>query len=516
MTPCKVPSHGCVTAATGSTGSGGAADVDVSGAAGDGGPGIRPEPGIVFIVNPGSGSWPPGFAHGGGSGGGRGLGVTGVSPRISPWNVTTGGYAAQMPTRTERQAQLATRRKQVAELRGQGSTFPQIALILGYRNTAAVRLDLSRHLQELASAKAARSKRQPPAPPAPKVKPVKAAPAPKQQRPPSMSPAAIRARRSRAHRNGDHSLCVHAPGSTKKPPPPCGTKAAYNRHLYRGEKPCDACAEACRQAERESRARNGALCSGGCGKRIWWREGRSSDVPTCHECRARRRTEAAATKVVVRAARRAARICGTCGEPIRGDNTSGFCWRTDECRRGGNRCEWCDGPALRGRRTCGSTCKGMLQRIKSKPTCPVTYATCDVPTCRRLFVQRGNRRTCSRSCAAQWGPAERYRIDPEYRARVNADALNRYAGKLGAGEIRSPAALILYLYQRNAGICQLCGEPVTEPRGELGPSADHIIPLRAAIGPPGKHALDNLQLAHLRCNRRKGNRAYPVPTQSTT
>lgn len=61
------------------------------------------------------------------------------------------------------------------------------------------------------------------------------------------------------------------------------------------------------------------------------------------------------------------------------------------------------------------------------------------------------------------------------------------------------------VFERDRWICQLCGEPVSpECRwpDPLSPSIDHIVPL--SMG--GEHSIDNVQLAHLGCNSRKGNR----------
>ncbi len=54
------------------------------------------------------------------------------------------------------------------------------------------------------------------------------------------------------------------------------------------------------------------------------------------------------------------------------------------------------------------------------------------------------------------------------------------------------------LYKRAHGICQLCFTYV-EPRRA---SPDHILPFSKG----GTHIWDNLQLVHLKCNLRKGNR----------
>lgn len=43
---------------------------------------------------------------------------------------------------------------------------------------------------------------------------------------------------------------------------PCGTKAAYNRHIARGEKPCDDCRRAARLLRQISRRRSTELSTG--------------------------------------------------------------------------------------------------------------------------------------------------------------------------------------------------------------------------------------------------------------
>lgn len=63
-----------------------------------------------------------------------------------------------------------------------------------------------------------------------------------------------------------------------------------------------------------------------------------------------------------------------------------------------------------------------------------------------------------------------------------------------------------YLIQRDGGKCQLCGGRVVlsarHPHGD-SPSMDHIVPLAKG----GKHERKNMQLAHFRCNSRKGARS---------
>lgn len=61
------------------------------------------------------------------------------------------------------------------------------------------------------------------------------------------------------------------------------------------------------------------------------------------------------------------------------------------------------------------------------------------------------------------------------------------------------------LYERDGGICQICGEPCNWDDKEWGchgptyPSLDHIIPRSKG----GDHKWENVQLAHCICNSRK-------------
>ena len=88
--------------------------------------------------------------------------------------------------------------------------------------------------------------------------------------------------------------------------------------------------------------------------------------------------------------------------------------------------------------------------------------------------------------------------------------------------IRPPdSPLFERLWQVQSGCCALCGKPMPRSRFEVAhatiwkrerPTFDHIVP-RAAGGPDRE---DNLQLAHARCNRRKGRaQAWPVGRETT-
>lgn len=56
------------------------------------------------------------------------------------------------------------------------------------------------------------------------------------------------------------------------------------------------------------------------------------------------------------------------------------------------------------------------------------------------------------------------------------------------------------LYLRDKGICGICNLAVKE--GSTEQSIDHIIPLSRG----GTHTWDNVQLAHINCNKSKGNK----------
>lgn len=63
----------------------------------------------------------------------------------------------------------------------------------------------------------------------------------------------------------------------------------------------------------------------------------------------------------------------------------------------------------------------------------------------------------------------------------------------------------LAIFERDGWVCQLCGHPVDPSLGDRHPmmrSLDHVIP----ISKGGNHEPSNVQLAHLVCNMRKGDR----------
>jgi hypothetical protein len=96
----------------------------------------------------------------------------------------------------------------------------------------------------------------------------------------------------------------------------------------------------------------------------------------------------------------------------------------------------------------------------------------------------------------------RYRTSPHGRAAHAAGESFRRAIACGVG---AELVTMDYLIERDRGICGLCGLSVeghlTWPH-PMSSSMDHIVPLSRG----GLHTKVNLQLAHLGCNIRKGNR----------
>lgn len=83
---------------------------------------------------------------------------------------------------------------------------------------------------------------------------------------------------------------------------------------------------------------------------------------------------------------------------------------------------------------------------------------------------------------------------------------NRRADQAGKAEVLfDKAKKIIFASQSN---CALCGRPVDFGRkfpDPWSPTLDHIVPISKGGAPA---SLENLQLAHLQCNRIKGNKAF--------
>lgn len=188
--------------------------------------------------------------------------------------------------------------------------------------------------------------------------------------------------------------------------------------------------------------------------------------------------------------------------------------------------------------TCGTTTES--RRKYCSPSCipsripkrkPRLIAVC--PTCEQTFTApRSDSTYCSKRCAPSWRTSS-----DRYNARRMAERAKQRGsclecGKAWAGRKRkfcSLACQVEYhrsherhayrarlhlarvervsrqrVFERDQRVCQLCYAPVDlSLRGPEGPSLDHIIPLSRG----GEHSYANVQLAHFRCNSRKGARA---------
>lgn len=92
--------------------------------------------------------------------------------------------------------------------------------------------------------------------------------------------------------------------------------------------------------------------------------------------------------------------------------------------------------------------------------------------------------------------------DPAYREALNAKKRARYAA-VGPGYARDRELVA----ERDGWTCAICHGLVTRADWSL----DHIVPLSDG----GAHALDNVVLAHKRCNSWRGQGDHPIPPPPT-
>lgn len=137
-------------------------------------------------------------------------------------------------------------------------------------------------------------------------------------------------------------------------------------------------------------------------------------------------------------------------------------------------------------------------------------------TCNNRWRDEHNEARCSEACcgrgvrakglcAMHWrrnARAEGREAPDQWNERRKANYQKRRALKLQlpADDIRP-----IDVYERDGWVCGICSEAV-EPGlswpDPMSPSLDHVMPL--SLG--GHHVMENVALAHLSCNVRKGNR----------
>lgn len=157
-------------------------------------------------------------------------------------------------------------------------------------------------------------------------------------------------------------------------------------------------------------------------------------------------------------------------------------------------CECCGGVFLAKRGDARFCSKSCVQRFgRSNPD-----GTCTAGDCERTGEAKG-------ICSMHWKRERRAAglIENEpWDERRKANYQQRRALKLNlpADNIR-PADI----YERDEWVCGICSTPVDRTRAypdPMSPSLDHVLPLSRG----GHHTLENVTLAHLSCNVRKGNR----------
>ena len=138
---------------------------------------------------------------------------------------------------------------------------------------------------------------------------------------------------------------------------------------------------------------------------------------------------------------------------------------------------------------CSRTCKDLnrreqdkLKRISSKQERICLH-------CSKVITQkhRADAIFCSDVCNQK-----AHQLQRKLRNRANEEGKRGY--------------LRTEICERDGWICQICKEPVERTAhhpNPLAPSLDHIIP----VSKGGSSNPSNLQLTHLRCNLKRGNRA---------
>ena len=200
-------------------------------------------------------------------------------------------------------------------------------------------------------------------------------------------------------------------------------------------------------------------------------------------------------------------ICVRCGDTyIAKQKGSKYC--SEECRRASDRdnkrikyvgkrqthCALCgvDLPKYKTK-FCSNQCANRYNNIQKGIIEDHGELTKVCPACGKTFkTWKSRQTTCSKVCSD--------RIH-------NQNADRRYQGKIVDHDIT-----LQKVAERDHNQCQICGlfvdwsdyiqKDTSKICGRMYPSVDHIIPI--SLG--GLHSWDNVQLAHRKCNSRKGNK----------
>lgn len=139
------------------------------------------------------------------------------------------------------------------------------------------------------------------------------------------------------------------------------------------------------------------------------------------------------------------------------------------------------------------------------PQCRSRYYGADSPA--KLCTEDGCQRPLRAKglCSMHWrrkARAEGREANSEWDERRKANYQQRRALKLQLPADRIRPADV---YERDEWACGICSTPVDRTLAypdPMSPSLDHVLPL--SLG--GHHTMENVALAHLSCNVRKGNR----------
>jgi 5-methylcytosine-specific restriction endonuclease McrA len=188
----------------------------------------------------------------------------------------------------------------------------------------------------------------------------------------------------------------------------------------------------------------------------------------------------------------ALKACADCGEliPLPEDYRA---------YTGRKRCDACSA----ARRTRSAAERYRQRRDPFKSPMPVHASICE--HCGDPFTGIRTQRFCSTKCNRKAQYVRLGRVGGVYRGATPA---KQAAWKRRRALLSDPSAERIVpgeVFARDGWTCALCADPV-DPElrhpDPLSASLDHRVPL--ALG--GLHCWDNVQLAHLVCNTRKGDR----------
>jgi len=187
-------------------------------------------------------------------------------------------------------------------------------------------------------------------------------------------------------------------------------------------------------------------------------------------------------------------VCKQCGKKFEayGDKERLFCSRAcfGKCNRtliGTTRkCEVCGNlfePGYKNQKCCSESCAHKKQWSEKQKTVSLICEHCGLE-----FKVYNNCRSSAKYCSSTCKNAYNNHVKRARKRNANIEKVFPYK-----------------VYERDGWICQLCGKKVDKKihyPNFMCASLDHVIP----ISKGGTHETNNVQLAHLICNIRKGTK----------